>query len=527
MSIDNLPGNLIYTILQSLEPEDLLSLYITNKFNIYLDNDDFLKFLYQRYHIKSNTFISWMKKYNESLLFFDSKLYMYQMENEMDYTPNNLDADLRKIVIDKLRLFSSFIKARFEQFGLAVTLLDQYYRKKMNDDLLCVAISCLKLTFNVLNEYPEEDEIYIAILNEHPELYDMLNKFDIETFTETTKDVFLTLNGKLIVPSSILYTQKNEKVRLLCQISYYNKDIMIYKPSMIISTIIYLLYGEYKIYSLSEISPICKLLVNTIYELINSSFMIATKTKEIIHDIKFQGINEHTVYILDNVEINKPWHIGEYKTITKIGEGTYANVNMIKRVECGNTYAVKKVEYFNVASLEIACLNQLHHDYIINLCDFEINKKTILFLPYFKTNLKKLLNSHDIKPIYFQQLVKAVYHCHINDIIHRDIKPENIVYDETQDVLKLIDFGLSVPYASSCNYLRPEFACTFYYRSPEALLGDSHYNKKIDIWALGLVFHMMLNKGQLLYRADSEIALLLKIFQLFGTPNEQTCYIIA
>lgn len=246
MSIDHLPSNLIYTILQSLEPEDLLSLYITNKFNIYLDNDDLLKFLYQRYHIQSNTFISWMKKYNESLLFFDSKLYMYQMENEMDYTPNHLDADLRKIVIDKLRYFSSLIKARFEQFGLAVTLFDQYYRKKMNDNLLCVAISCLKLTFNVLNEYPEEDEIYIAILNEHPELYDMLNKFDIETFTETTKDVFLTLNGKLIVPSSILYTQKNEKVRLLCQISYYNKDIMIYKPSMIISTIIYLLYGNIK-----------------------------------------------------------------------------------------------------------------------------------------------------------------------------------------------------------------------------------------------------------------------------------------
>ncbi len=468
--------------------------------------------------------MSWMKKYNESLLFFDSKLYMYQMENEMDYTPNNLDTDLRKIVIDKLRLFSSLIKARIEQFGLAVTLLDQYCRKKINDDLLCVAISCLKLTFNVLNEYLEEDENYIAILNEHPELYEntVLSKFDTERFIETTKEVFLTLNGKLIVPSSILYTHKNEKVRLLCQISYYNKDIMIYKPSMIISTIIYLLYGEYKIYSLSEISPICKLLVNTIYELINSSFMIAVKAKEIMNDIKYQSIDEHAVYILDNININKPWHIGEYKKIRKIGEGGYADVNMIKRVECGNNYAVKKIDYFNVASLEIACLNQLHHDYIINLCDFEINKKTLLFLPYFGTDLKKVLNNHDIKPIYFQQLVKAVYHCHINDIIHRDIKPENIVYDETQDVLKLIDFGLSVPYASSNNYLRPEFACTFYYRPPEALLGNSHYNKKIDIWALGLVFHMMLNKGKLLYQADETIKLLLKIFQVFGTPNEQT-----
>ena len=41
-----------------------------------------------------------------------------------------------------------------------------------------------------------------------------------------------------------------------------------------------------------------------------------------------------------------------------------------------------------------------------------------------------------------QKLVRALIHCHANNIIHRDIKPENIMFGNDGEV-KLIDFGLA------------------------------------------------------------------------------------
>ncbi len=40
------------------------------------------------------------------------------------------------------------------------------------------------------------------------------------------------------------------------------------------------------------------------------------------------------------------------------------------------------------------------------------------------------------------KLIKALLHCHANNIIHRDIKPENIMFG-TDGEVKMIDFGLA------------------------------------------------------------------------------------
>lgn len=43
---------------------------------------------------------------------------------------------------------------------------------------------------------------------------------------------------------------------------------------------------------------------------------------------------------------------------------------------------------------------------------------------------------------YTYQLIQAVLHCHVNDVIHRDIKPENLLVNDSDDI-KLTDFGLA------------------------------------------------------------------------------------
>ena len=41
------------------------------------------------------------------------------------------------------------------------------------------------------------------------------------------------------------------------------------------------------------------------------------------------------------------------------------------------------------------------------------------------------------------KLLRALQHCHSQDIIHRDIKPENIMFGEG-DEIKFIDFGFAI-----------------------------------------------------------------------------------
>jgi cell division cycle 2-like protein len=45
---------------------------------------------------------------------------------------------------------------------------------------------------------------------------------------------------------------------------------------------------------------------------------------------------------------------------------------------------------------------------------------------------------------------------------------------------------------------------TLYFRAPELLLGEKHYGKEIDVWALGCIFYLMLTT-QPIFKADNEI----------------------
>ena len=81
------------------------------------------------------------------------------------------------------------------------------------------------------------------------------------------------------------------------------------------------------------------------------------------------------------------------------------------------------------------------------------------------------------------QVLKAVEHMHRHGILHRDIKPENILIDG--DTVKVADFGSCT---ESTKQPYTGYVGTVWYRPPESLLTDGHYNQKMDYWGIGCVF---------------------------------------
>lgn len=85
-------------------------------------------------------------------------------------------------------------------------------------------------------------------------------------------------------------------------------------------------------------------------------------------------------------------------------------------------------------------------------------------------------------------------------------------------LIQVADFGLAR------SFLPPHKAytdkvVTLWYRAPELLLGSRTYSPAIDMWSTGCIFAELVNREPL-FRAESEIGLLHRVFEALGTPGE-------
>jgi cyclin-dependent kinase 2 len=224
-----------------------------------------------------------------------------------------------------------------------------------------------------------------------------------------------------------------------------------------------------------------------------------------------------------------------YEKVEKIGEGTYGVVYKARNIRDDGMVALKRIRLDqdeegvpSTAIREISLLKELRHENVVSLLEV-IHQETKLYLvfEYLDLDLKKHMDSsphisNDRMVIkgYVYQLCAGIAFCHAHRVLHRDLKPQNLLIDKSTNKLKLADFGLARAFGIPVRAYTHEVV-TLWYRAPEILLGVRHYSTPVDVWSIGCIFAEMINHGPL-FAGDSEIDELFKIFQVLGTPTEET-----
>jgi len=191
--------------------------------------------------------------------------------------------------------------------------------------------------------------------------------------------------------------------------------------------------------------------------------------------------------------------IGDYKIeYETLGVGSNATVRLGYHLPTGEKVAVKIIDITTPqvrerAYLEAEVLRKLKNDNIIRLFAIvELGQFLYLFLEYvaggdLASYIQRYgrLEEHSARK-YFQQIVKAVEHCHEAKVAHHDIKLENILITFDKKSLRLIDFGL-------CTRITEEGPITNYagsplFMSPEVFSLQPH-SEAVDIWSLGVCLY--------------------------------------
>ncbi|KAH7958156.1 hypothetical protein HPB51_027860 [Rhipicephalus microplus] len=200
-----------------------------------------------------------------------------------------------------------------------------------------------------------------------------------------------------------------------------------------------------------------------------------------------------------------------YVMIEKIGEGTYGVVYKAKCKGTNKIVAIKKIrvdcaeEGVPMTTIrEVSLLKELKHENIVRLIEVVISPSNSIYLVFehMTMDLKKFL---DAQPK--------------NKTLMAPLSRTNVLIDD-KGGLKVADFGLCRAFTLPVRAYTHE-VLTLWYRAPEILLGESHYSTPVDVWSIGCIFFELLT-GKTLFRGNSEIDQLFRIFRVLGTPTVDT-----
>jgi len=198
---------------------------------------------------------------------------------------------------------------------------------------------------------------------------------------------------------------------------------------------------------------------------------------------------------------------GAIRIIKYISEGAQAKIYLGLIEEIEKFVVVKRYtlprydkDIIDKITKENELLRNLDNEYIVKYFDIDYTTEgdtdvyfIDLIMEYVEgVNMREYLAQYDkkipldkIKHI-TKYLLKGLSYLHDNGIIHRDLKPENILINEEQDILKLVDFGISTKVKESETFKKRTMLGTPWYMAPEIIM-EKPYAYEADIWSVGCI----------------------------------------
>ncbi|KAF2887670.1 hypothetical protein ILUMI_18502 [Ignelater luminosus] len=211
-----------------------------------------------------------------------------------------------------------------------------------------------------------------------------------------------------------------------------------------------------------------------------------------------------------------------YRLIKKLGEGSYAKVYLAEFKNAtgpdgnadrrpNNQLACKIVDTSKAPKdfvrkflpRELEILIKLNHPHIIHVHSiFQRKAKYFIFMRFAENGdllefiLKKGSISEAQARVWLRQLALGIQYLHDMDIAHRDLKCENALITSNYNV-KLADFGFArYTIDSHGKRITSETYCgSLSYAAPEILRGMPYHPKIADLWSVGVIIYIMLNKA--------------------------------
>lgn len=196
------------------------------------------------------------------------------------------------------------------------------------------------------------------------------------------------------------------------------------------------------------------------------------------------------------------------------------------------TVAVKTVrpdidrpEYLDRLMREAQACARLSHPNIVTVYEAgQIDGILYIAMEYLQgENLAQVLErkglSFEARIRILSQVLDALHHAHLLDVVHRDIKPSNI-HIQSDGSVKLLDFGLARMLTADTLTASGNVLGTPHYASPEQLKGEQ-IDRRTDIYSTGVMAYEMLSGRRPFEPDNSSISsVILKVIQEAPKPMD-------
>lgn len=217
---------------------------------------------------------------------------------------------------------------------------------------------------------------------------------------------------------------------------------------------------------------------------------------------------------------------GRYRIIRKIGAGGMGVVYLAYQEGLGREVIIKVMRDMADGEAEgrirfereAKGLSKLEHQNIVTVYDFGCDEDLYFIAMEYVDGetLSRFMRRREgmsfatFAPI-AMQILSAIAEAHRVGIIHRDLKPGNVMLCQRQGIpnfVKVLDFGLAKLVHSKQEVTKKsEIVGSASFMSPEQILGKGKIGKGVDVYALGILFFLMLS-GRKPFEGEDEMSIL-------------------